>query len=105
MPEAGQQLQPWCFDRIEPDSLRAMAVVLDDPNPIHLDSAVVAELGLGDRQVNQGPSNIGYVVNMLREALPGATLERLQVRFLANVFAGDTVVASGEVESVEGDRV
>jgi acyl dehydratase len=105
MPEVGQKLGPWRFDAIEPESLREMAVVLDDPNPIHLEASVVAALGMGDRQVNQGPSNIGYVMNMLRDVLPGATLERLQVRFLANVFAGDAVVAAGVVESREGGRL
>src|SRR5262249_6627170 len=95
----------WRFDRLEPESLREMAVVLDDPNPIHLDASVVAALGMGDRQVNQGPSNVGYVLNMLREAVPGASLARLDVRFLANVFAGDEVVAEGEVESIDGDRL
>lgn len=103
MLEAGRQLGPWRFDGIGAESLREMAIVLDDPNPIHLDAAVVAALGIGERQVNQGPSNIGYVMNMLREAVPEAKLERLQVRFLANVFAGDTVVADGLVESVDGD--
>ena len=101
MLETGSTLGPWRFESIEPASLREMAVVLDDPNPIHLDAAVVAELGLGDRPVNQGPSNVGYVFNMLAAIAPGARVERLQVRFLANVFAGDTVIAGGRVEAVE----
>jgi acyl dehydratase len=101
----GDALGPWRFDQIEPDSLREMAVVLDDPNPIHLDAAAVAAIGLGDRQVNQGPSNIGYMLNMLGEIAPGARVEKLQVRFLSNVFAGDIVVAAGTVDSVDGDRI
>src|SRR5579884_1273404 len=107
MPELkqGDRLGPWRFDRIEPDSLREMAVVLDDPNPIHLDPAAVAAVGLGDRQVNQGPSNIGYMLNMLSEAAPAARVEKLEVRFMSNVFAGDVVVAAGTVDSVEGGRI
>ncbi len=103
MHKPGTRLGPWRFDAIEPSSLREMAVVLDDPNPIHLDTAVVAALGLGSRLVNQGPSHIGYIANMLGAAVPEATLDRIDVRFLANVFAGDTVVAAGEIESVVGD--
>jgi acyl dehydratase len=105
MAEPGQQLGSWRFGPIEPEWLREMAIVLDDPNPIHLDPSVVAALGLGERQVNQGPSSIGYLLNMLTEAVPEATVEQLQVRFLANVFAGDTVVAVGEVETVSGDQL
>jgi acyl dehydratase len=105
MPEAGRKLGPWRLENIPPESLRELAVVLEDPNPIHLEASVVAALGLGDRPVNQGPANIGYLANMLHESVPGGTLERLEVRFLANVFAGDTVVAAGEVESVDGDRL
>ncbi len=104
-PETGVTLGPWRFDRIDPDSLREMAVVLDDPNPIHLDAGVVAELGLGDRQVNQGPSNVGYVLNLLHESVPEGRVRRLQVRFTGNVFAGDAVVAGGTVEAVDADSL
>jgi 3-hydroxybutyryl-CoA dehydratase len=103
--EEGQELGPWRFDGIEAESLRELAVVLDDPNPIHLDASVVAALGLGDRPVNQGPANVGYVMNMLHDAVPNGTLERLEVRFLANVFAGDAVVAAGGVEATEHGRL
>jgi acyl dehydratase len=56
---------------------------------------------MGDRQVNQGPTNMAYVVNMLTAWIgdPGC-LRRLQVRFLGNVFAGDRVSAGGVVTGV-----
>jgi hypothetical protein len=44
------------------------------------------------------------VLDMLREALPGAQVLHVDVRFLANVFARDRVIAAGRVEHVEDGR-
>lgn len=99
--QRGSQLGPWRFDGVVPEALAEMAVVLDDPNPIHLDASVVSALGMGARQINQGPSNVGYIMNMIIEAIPGAQLERFEARFITNVFAGDTVIACGIVEAIE----
>lgn len=102
--EAGAQLGPWRTTVRQP-AMDAITVVLEDPNPIHLDPAATRAVGLGDRTINQGPANFGYVMNMLMEALPGAAVRDLGVRLLANVFAGDEVVAAGRVESVDGHVV
>ena len=101
MLEVGDTLGPWRLPSVEPDKMRALAQVLRDPNPIHLDPNAVAKLGLGDRVINQGPANLAYIVNMLNTALPGARLEQLDARFLANVFGGDAVEASARVTAVE----
>ncbi|NKQ57228.1 protein dehydratase [Amycolatopsis sp. K13G38] len=84
--------------------MKTMAALLADPNPIHFDVSAVEALGMGDRPVNQGPSNMGYVLNMLA-AWAGCTtaVERLAVRFRANVLAGDRVVARGVVTGLHGD--
>src|SRR3954464_15575914 len=87
------------------DAMDVFADILDDPNPIHLDPAAAAAAGLGDRTINQGPANLGYVLNMLLAAFPGALVRDLDVRLLANVCAGDRVTASGEVQSEEAGRV
>ena len=78
-----------------------MADVLEDPNPIHLDAAATRALGLGDRTINQGPANFGYVMNMLMAAVPGGEIRDLRVRLLSNVRAGDRVTAAGRVESID----
>ena len=75
--------------RAEP--MRDFADLLEDPNPIHLDEAAAR-----GRVINQGPVNAGYVIAMLRDAFPDAGIERLRLRFLAPVRAGDVVVAGGE---------
>jgi acyl dehydratase len=107
--EAGTTFAEWVNESVDPEAMKALAVLLADPNPIHLDPEAVRAVGLGDRTINQGPANCGYVMNMLGAALPAAELESLQVRFLENVRARDRVVAGGEIESVqvtpEGRRV
>jgi acyl dehydratase len=85
--------------------MKTMAVVLDDPNPIHLDPAAAKALGLGDRVINQGPTGVGYLLDMLAAAFPDATVRKVELRFLANVLAGDKVVGAGTVASIEGDEV
>ena len=99
----------WTCEGVSPEKMKVLALLLGDPNPIHIDASAVRQLGLGDRVVNQGPSNIGMIVNMLSEHFPGAKLVRLQTRLLANVFSGDAVTASAHVISSEtvtgGERI
>lgn len=101
--EAGAALAPWTVESIDPEKMKVFAELLADPNPIHLDPEAAKAAGLGDRVVNQGPASFGYVVSMLRAAAPGAVLRDLRVRLTANVFAGDRVIAAGEVERVEDE--
>jgi 3-hydroxybutyryl-CoA dehydratase len=86
--------------QVSPESMKVWAKILHDPNPIHLDPAVVRAKGLGDRVINQGPTNLAYIVNALHAAFPGGTIEVLDVRFLDNVFGGETVEASGQVVEI-----
>jgi 3-hydroxybutyryl-CoA dehydratase len=90
---------------VRQSAMDAFAEILEDPNPIHLDPAAAAAAGLGERTINQGPANCGYVIDMLRESFPGAELRDLNVRLLANVCAGDQVTAAGRVEAVEEGRL
>lgn len=99
--EPGSELGPWVIDAVDPEHMKTTSVLLADPNPIHLDREAVRALGMGDRRVNQGTLNFGYLVSMLEQAVPTAQLERLGVRFLANVFEGDRVIAAGRVDEVE----
>lgn len=103
IPTVGTRLGPWEIEEIQPEPMRTLAVILDDPNPIHLEADVVRALGMGDSVINQGPANLGYVMNLLTETFPGADLRRVRVRFLANVFGGDRVVAAGEVTGVHDE--
>ncbi|MFV0428013.1 MAG: MaoC family dehydratase [Arachnia sp.] len=104
----GQQLPPWGLASVSREKMKTMAPILGDPNPSHFDVDAVRALGMGDRPVNQGPNNLGYVMNMLAQW--SGSHERLlgiRVRFLANVLGDDEVIARGEVTDVqtEGERV
>jgi acyl dehydratase len=96
----GDTLTPWAIASISPGAMKRMAVVLNDPNKIHLDAEAVRAVGLGDRVINQGPSNCGYVMNMLKANFRDGELRTFKVRFLANVLGGDQVRAAGSVISV-----
>jgi 3-hydroxybutyryl-CoA dehydratase len=95
--EIGDALGPWVMDPVDPEAMRGLAKLLDDPNPIHLDAQAASALGLGDRQVNQGPANCAYVINMLQDAFPDAEIRAMRFRFKLPVHAGDRVVAAGRI--------
>lgn len=100
VPEVGSAVPAWVVESVSAEKMKTMAALLDDSNPIHFDVEVLRALGMGDRPVNQGPSNLGYVQNMLMAWAGPRSLRRLRLRFLANVHAGDRVVASGTVTAV-----
>lgn len=97
----GDELPPRVIESVSAEKMKTMAALLGDPNTIHWDVDDVRRLGLGDRPVNQGPNNMGYVVDMLTDCAGGpAHFRRLKVRFLGNVFAEDRLVAGGKVTAV-----
>jgi len=103
----GTRLPDWEVPAVSAEKMKTMAALLSDPTPIHWDPAAVAALGLGDRPINQGPLNMGYLMNLLcRWAGGHDRLRRLRVRFTGNVFAGDHLIASGVVTAIrrEGDE-
>lgn len=77
--------------------------VMDDCNPVHVDEALVARLGLRGL-VNQGPSNLAYITNMLA-AWTGDPdcVRRFRVRFYNMVVPGDDLVAGGKVTALRDD--
>jgi acyl dehydratase len=100
---AGTELPTLRVEHVEPDHIRLLALVLRDPNPIHFDLDAVAAAGLGDRLVNQGGATLAYVQNLLIGwAGSRAAIRRIDVRFRANVFAGDDLLVGGLVTSSEG---
>ncbi len=84
----------WQLNDVAAAAARIMATILDDPNPIHFDRAAVAAVGLGNRPINQGPSNLAYVVNAILEHYPDRHIDVLDVRFTGRVFVGDRVRAT-----------
>ena len=101
----GDILPSFVVESVSPDAMKQWAVFLADPNPIHLDVAVVKAKGLGDKVINQGPINVAYMMNMLMAAFPGGQIESMESRFLDNVYAGDKAIASGRIIAIEGSRI
>jgi acyl dehydratase len=104
----GDTIPEWRLDVVEAWRMRVFAAIARDPNPIHWDRAEVAARGLGERLINQGPTNLGYVCNMLLAWAGPACLRDLCVRFTSNVFDGDAVAAGGLVTAlrdVGGERL
>ncbi len=100
----GQSLPEWRIESVSAEKMKLLAAILRDPNPIHWDPTEVAKRGLGHRVINQGPTNLGYITNMLMDWAGPSCLRHLEVRFSSNVFDGDDVVASGTVISVREDN-
>ncbi len=96
----GTHLPEWKLARVSPDRMKLLAAILRDPNPIHWDPGEVEKRGLGNRTINQGPTNLGYVINMLIAWAGPECLRHITARFDSNVFSGDTVIAGGVVTAV-----
>ncbi len=81
--------------------MKTMALLLRDPNPIHWDVEAVKAVGLGDRVINQGPTNKAYIINAIIDWVgdPKA-LRSISVRFRGNVYGGESVVAGGVVTAI-----
>ena len=98
----GDRIPVWSHGPVTPERMALMAAILRDPNPIHFEPAITGgdEKGL---RINQGPLNVGYVANMLTSWAGPDSIKRLRVRFVANVFEGDDVEASGVVTAIADD--
>lgn len=100
-PEIGAELAPYRIESVDPDTMKAWAPILRDPNPIHLDRDAVRAAGLGDRRINQGPINLAYIVTMLHRAFPGAFIEDIRNRFTDNAYEGESLEARATVTGVD----
>ncbi|GAA4770379.1 MaoC family dehydratase [Actinomycetospora chibensis] len=76
---------------VRADEMKLMALLLRDPNPIHLEPDAAAALGFGRACVNQGPANLAYALGFLTARHPDAALLGFDARFRATVVAGDVV--------------
>jgi acyl dehydratase len=102
MLEPGQALEAFIVDAVDPGRMKTMAVLLRDPNPIHWDREVLERLGLDQRPVNQGPINASYLIELAVRAAGGRDrMSSCSIRFLANVLAGQQVICTGTVVSVD----
>ena len=80
--------------------IKTIMDVMGDINPIHVDEELALSLGLRGC-VNQGPANLGYVINMLIDwAGEPQAITNLKVRFHSISCPGDQLEARGFVEEL-----
>ena len=71
---------------VQPEWMKTIAALMHDPNPIHWDVESVRRNGLGDVVINQGPSNMAYVMNAVTAWTGDPTaLRHIRMRFNGNV--------------------
>lgn len=101
----GSEIPPWEMAEVTRARMRTMAAVLRDPNPVHWDPKLVAELpmGLGEKTINQGPLGLSYMINMLHEWAGPKSIRRIFMTFPKVVLSEDRVVAKGTVTAVSDD--
>ncbi len=97
----GDEIPEWTMEAVDPARMKTMAAILRDPYPVHWDRDANAAFGLAGRVINQGPLNLGYIVNMLRAWAGPTCVRRLTVSFARPVLDGDCVTARGRVIAVE----
>ncbi len=97
----GDEVPSWTMDAVEAARMKTMAAILRDPYPVHWDREANSLIGLGDRVVNQGPLNVGYIANMLMAWAGPSSVRRLTLSFGRPVLDGDSVIAHGVVTSIE----
>jgi 3-hydroxybutyryl-CoA dehydratase len=93
----GHATGSWKLKQVDSARMKILALLLADPNPVHLDPEAARRLNIADREVNQGPSNMAMVVNMLTQTWPDAELRQLRVRLLGQVLADEGVEAVGNI--------
>jgi acyl dehydratase len=101
--EVGDELEPLVIESVDPGHMKTMAMLLRDPNPIHWDTEVTRQLGLGEKPINQGPISLSYLMELaIRPAgSDRAALRRFRVRFVGNVLAGQRVECTGRVVAID----
>ncbi len=103
-PAVGDAIEPFVVDVVDPGPMKTMAMLLRDPNPIHWDTDVTRELGLGDRPVNQGPINMSFAIEAAARAAGGyERIRNFKARFKDNVFGGERFECTGVYVAVDGD--
>ncbi|MFZ0971845.1 MAG: MaoC/PaaZ C-terminal domain-containing protein [Solirubrobacteraceae bacterium] len=102
--QVGQQLEPFVIESVDPEPMKTMAAILQDPNPIHFDPASTHALGMGDKTVNQGPTNVTWLTEFVQRFAGGpGRLVTIKIRFLGNVFSGDRFECTGTVTAVDAE--
>jgi acyl dehydratase len=96
----GMAIPPATFGPMDRNDYIKIAILLRDPNPIHLDRVYAQERHLPD-VIQQGPLNEAYLYKFLTDWLHRPwDLRKTRVRFLGNVFPGDVLACKGTITRI-----
>jgi acyl dehydratase len=85
---------------VQAKDIEVIMDVMDDMNPVHVDEELAHSLGLRGC-VNQGPANLGYVINMLIQWVGSPeTIRHLNIRFHSISCPGDRLEARGVISEL-----
>lgn len=98
---AGYKIPAWEMPSVSASRMQTMAAILRDPNPVHWDRKMVAQIGFGERTINQGPLGLSYMINMLHDWAGPTSIRRIVMRFPQAVLDGDHIVANGVVTDIQ----
>jgi acyl dehydratase len=99
--EEGTQLEEKVFGPLSREDFVRYANVSGDDNPIHQDEEYARKSG-APTVFAMGMLNAGYLATAVGQWFGGAqNVRRFKVRFTNRVWAGDEVVCSGRVVSVQ----
>jgi acyl dehydratase len=99
----GDIVPAWVMPDVRAERMRTTSAIHRDPNPVHWDPEAARSRGLDGKVINQGPLNVGYLVNMLMAWRGPTCLRRLRVGFAGRIYDGDHVTARGVVTAVDLD--
>lgn len=98
----GDSIGSYVTEPIHPLRIKMVASLMRDPVPTHFDRDAVKALGMGDRLVNQGVLNCGYLMELLYRFVDRTwALREFEVSLSQTVHEGDQVECSGTISSVD----
>lgn len=101
----GQRVDPLVIESVDSGRIKTLAAILQDPTPIHLDTAVTRARGMGDSLATQGALNMTWFAEAaVRFAGGPERLVSFQVRFLDNVFGGERFECTGTITAIDAGQ-
>ena len=98
----GQQIEPLVIESVDPGRIKTMAAFFRTRPPIILDPAATRARGMGETLATQGALNMTWFTETAARFAGGwVRLLAFNVRFLDNVYAGETVECTGTVTALD----
>lgn len=103
-PKAGEKIAPRIIGPFDAAALRAYAEISGDDNPLHLDRAIAAQVGLGGRPVH-GMKILAAFEPMIFAWRPDLALIELSGQFLTPALEEETIALSARVAKLDGEVI